>query len=238
MQIRKFTIVVTLVVAVMSLFVSTASAQQEETSVNTITVTGNGSASAAPDMATLSVGVELSGQDISSVYSDVNGTIAAVTAALEGIGITDEDMRTAGLDVWVNNSFMGGGQSMSEVRVTNRINITIRDLGQIENIIDTAISSGANNIFGLQFGLSDNSALESEARIDALTDARSRAEEIATALGVELGDVVSVTEFSGGGILPFAADGNAMIGGGNGAVVEPGRVSVSMSVQVTYRFNN
>lgn len=236
MQIHKVTIVL-LVIALMSLFVSTASAQQEEAMLNTITVTGSGSASSTPDMATVTVGVELFGQDISSVYSEVNSAIASVTLALEEIGITDEDMRTTGLDVWVNNSPMGSGQMMSEIRISNRIHITIHDLQQIENVIDTAISNGANNIFGLQFGVSDNNALESEARINALADARSRAEEIATTLGVELGDVVSVVEYAGGN-RPLNVLDNAMIGGGSGAVVEPGLVSVSMSVQVVYRFNN
>ncbi|GAB5494267.1 MAG: SIMPL domain-containing protein [Phototrophicaceae bacterium] len=237
MKIRKLFIITLMLISLMALMIPSALAQESDTMPNTITVNGSGSATTQPDMATLSVGVEMFGQDILTVYGDVNTTISQVMTALEALGIEDADMRTVGLDVYVNPSQMMGSEMQTETRISNRINITIRDLSQIETVIDTAISNGANSVFGLQFGVSDTSALQSEARANALTDARSRAEEIASNLGVELGSVVSVVEQSGGN-FPFEGSMNAMLDMGGGAVVEPGQVSVAMTMQVTYRFDS
>ncbi len=237
MQIRKLSIIALVLISMISFAIPSSFAQEDNTMPNTITVNGSGSATIEPDMATLSVGVEMFGQDILTVYGDVNTTIADVMAALEALGIEDADMRTVGLDVYVNPVQMGNGDSQSETRISNRINITIRDLSQIETVIDTAINNGANSVFGLQFGVSDTSALESEARSEALTDARSRAEEIASNLGVELGSVVSVVEQNNGN-FPLGIGANAMMDSGGGAVIEPGQVSVSMTMQVTFRFDS
>ncbi len=237
MKIQKSTLITMIILALLSMVVPASLAQENDTMTNTITVTGTGSAESAPDMATLSVGVELSGEDILSIYGDVNTAIANVTAALEELGIADEDMRTAGLDVFVSPTYFEG-PARNETRISNRINITIRDLSQIENVIDTAISNGANTVFGLQFGISDADALEAEARVNALDDARSRAEALASNLGVELGSVVTVIEGNNGGGF-FGVGNNAMMDmSGGGAVIEPGRISVSLSVQITYRFDS
>ncbi|MGB7338712.1 MAG: SIMPL domain-containing protein [Phototrophicaceae bacterium] len=238
MQMHKVLMTALLLMSLLGLIVPTTLAQEDESMPNTITVNGNGTSSLEPNMATLSVGVEKFGQDILSVYQDVNSTIAEVMSALETLGIEDADMRTIGLDVYVSPVQMGGMESQNETRISNRINIIIRDLSQIETVIDTAINNGANSVFGLQFGISDTSILQSEARTNALADARNRAEEIASNLGVELGAVLHVTELQGGN-FGFQESLNAMMDSANGgAVVEPGQVSVSLTMQVTYRFDN
>lgn len=232
---HKFTILVVLVFTLMGFIVPTSFAQEEDTAMpNTITVTGNGAISANPDIATLSVGVEMFGEDILTVYGDVNTALTNVMAALQELGVATEDMQTAGLDIYVQPSF--GEPSMSnETRVSNRLNIVIRDLSQIETIIDAAVNNGANSIFGLQFSVSDRSQLQSDARAAALADARNRAEEIASNLGVTLGSAVRVVEFNNGGSpRPFAFDEAQNSGG---AVIEPGQLAVSMSVEVTYSFD-
>lgn len=222
-----------IVAVLLGMVFSTAIAQEgvPTTSPYTITVTGFGDASAPPDMATLIVGVENGGSDITELYQEVNSTIATITAALEGAGVTDADMRTDGLDVYVNR----GGYEPEEIRVSNRIHITIRDLSKIEEIIDLVVQNGANSIYGLSFGLEENADIQTEARLGALDDARQRAESIAQHLGVELSEVISITEQAYGNV-PMGGGGNAMMGLGGDAVVEPGMVVFTMSVTVTYHF--
>ncbi|MEM9954287.1 MAG: SIMPL domain-containing protein [Chloroflexota bacterium] len=210
---------------------------QEETTPMTITVTGMGSASAEPDMATIEIGVEIPNVDIAVAYSEVNDTIGTIIEALNELDIAREDIRTTGLNIFSE----GGGfeaQAQNRFRVMNRLNVTVRDLDMIESVIDTAVSNGANTIFGLQFGISEPSALQSDARANALDDARTRAGEIADNIGVTLGDVVSVTELQGGG-FPFPVSDMAMgnFGGAESAVVEPGTIGVQIQVEVTFNFS-
>jgi len=98
-----------------------------------------------------------------------------------------------------------------------------------------SIDAGANNIFNLQFDISDPSALAQEARRSAISEAQEQAQQIADTLNLELGQPIVVVQSSGTGgraALPAFSEG---AGGGGGAAVEPGRFSVQVSVQITYR---
>lgn len=219
-----------LVLLVALLLVAPAVAQETGTAQNTITVTGTGKATASPDIATVDIGVEVPSTDIATAYSQVNSTIESIVEALVTLGVAREDIRTSGINIYSEPIMGPEGQSGYQYRVGNRVNVTVRDLALIENVMDTAVNSGANVIFGLQFGISDTAALENEARTKALDDARARAGHIAENIGVGLGDVVTVVEMSSGGFPPVYDGGF----GGGAAVVEPGQLSVSLSIQVTF----
>jgi uncharacterized protein len=216
---------------------ATIAQETPATTPNTITVTGVGVASAAPDMATVVVGVELTGQDITTVYSDVNTSLSNIKTALEELGIAAGDISTASLDIWVQPVYMGEGiPAENETRVGNRLNITVRDLSMIEDVIDTAVGAGANAVYGLTFDVSDKAALESEARTNALADANDRAGQLATGINVTLGDVVSIVEINMGYGFPIPYAEQAQ-GGNGGAVIEPGQFTYTLNVTVTYSFS-
>jgi uncharacterized protein YggE len=63
-------------------------------------------------------------------------------------------------------------------------------------LLDQVVQAGANNITGLNFSIADTSALVSEARIRAFDAAKAKAEAMAKAAGVELGEIISVSESS------------------------------------------
>ncbi len=53
---------------------------------------------------------------------------------------------------------------------------------------------GANNMSGIAFMVEDHKGLEQQARDQAIADARVRAEAMAKAAGLTLGQVISITE--------------------------------------------
>jgi uncharacterized protein YggE len=232
---KRLALLAVLAVAVMAMVIPSVMGQQIPPDVvpNTITVTGVGEASSAPDMATVSLGVELSGQDVTTVYSDVNAALANIKSALEGIGIAPGDISTASFNIYTIN--MGDG-TPSEIRVGNTLNVVVRDLTLIESVLDTAVGAGANAVYGLTFDVSDKAALEAEARTNALADANDRAQQLATGVNVTVGEVVAIVELNNnfGFPLPMAEQG---LGGGGGALIEPGQFTYTLSVQVTYSFN-
>ena len=187
-----------LVIGLLALAIFPAAAQDADITMNTITVIGNGKATAAPDMATIEIGVEFPNTDVAAAYSEVNTTIERIIEAIVALGVAREDIRTTGVNIYSEGIPTPEGQMENRFRVGNRVQVTVRDLSLIESVIDTAVTSGANNIFGLQFGISDPSALEADARVMALDNARERAGQIATNIEVELGDIVSVVEMNTG----------------------------------------
>lgn len=231
----------TLVVTMLALFalVLPAAAQTDDSPVpNTITVIGSGSAAGTPDMANLILGVERTNNNINTAFNEVNTTIDAVIEALVEAGVAREDIRTANLSVFQDRSAPPGpadsGMNQINFVVRNEVQITVRSIDLVPDVLTVALESGANNVFGLNFSISDTSALESDARSDAMADAEARASELAGLIGAELGDVVAIRENVGGGGQPFAEMAMGL-GGGGGAPIEPGRLSVGVNVQVTYR---
>jgi uncharacterized protein YggE len=119
--------------------------------------------------------------------------------------------------------------------VDNSVYVTVRDLAQIGELLDTAVTAGANSIYGVQFDVADKTAALSDARIAAVNDARLVAEELAQATGVSLGAVQSVSNYSGVTPVPFyEGRGGAASQVDSSVPISPGQMTVSVDVTVTY----
>ena len=212
-----------------------AASAQETYPLDTITVIGTGSASGSPDIANIQIGVETINSDISEAFSEANTTIEEVISAMTEAGVDREDIRTSGLNIFSQQP-PGESNQPVEYRVTNQVHVTVRDLSNVEEVINAAVEAGANNIFGFNLAIEDRASLESEARSAAVEDARQRAEEMANLLDVELGGVLVANEGGAEGGSPFIAQSEAFgMGGSGGAVVETGQLTVNMQVQLTYQ---
>lgn len=224
-------------VAMLALVAMPALAQQTYPT-NSITVQGFGQAFGDPDMATIQLGVDVANTDVAVAFAEVNATAAALIEVLKANGIAAEDIRTQSVSVFTDGGFQpmpmeGAGEMPPSVfRVSNNLSVIVRDVNRVGEIIGLAIANGATNVFGPEFGISDTAALEQDARINAIADARARAEQLAAALGVTLGDPIIIVENVGGGIFPTAQFDRAM--GGGAAPIEVGRLSVSVTVQITF----
>jgi uncharacterized protein YggE len=116
------------------------------------------------------------------------------------------------------------------------IQVEIKDIDKVGPVIDTAASSGANRIYGITFGLTDDeiARLELEAFEAALNHASNKAETIADHLGVTITNVLSVSESSYHPYTPYRSYDIAYEGAST-PIIE-GSLSVSMTVQVVYSF--
>ncbi len=214
-----------------TLLANPAAAQAD--SGGTITVPGFGEAFGAPDVASVTLGVETRNQDLAAGMSDADSAITAIIEAIRALGVEAADIQTVEFSVWSEETYGPDGPMLDAPRIyrtTNIVRITVRDTAQVQAVIDAGVTAGANRIHGVSFGLDNPAALEADARVMALADARERAEQIAAAIGVTLGDVVSVTE-GGSGMIPMM-DYAARGGGGGG--IQEGQLSTSIQVQVAF----
>jgi uncharacterized protein len=108
----------------------------------------------------------------------------------------------------------------------------VRDVNQLGDVLDKAVAAGANNIYGVNFSVEDTSKLEADARAKAVANAKSRAESLAQLNGVQLGEVLSVSEVIGGSAYPMDYGVKGL--GGGGTPVQPGELEMSLSIQITY----
>ena len=69
-----------------------------------------------------------------------------------------------------------------------------REMREAIPVLDAAVADGANSLNGLTFGVSNEDALMDEARRAAVAEAKARAELLASAAGVTLGPIISISE--------------------------------------------
>ena len=128
--------------------------------------------------------------------------------------------------------------------VSNNVTVLVRDLQNVDRVIDEAVDAGGDYIRfnGLSFSLEDTSVLQSEARAAAVSNLEEKAAELAELAGVQLGDLLYLGE-SGGAAPPvfkaeFArAQADFAAGSGVSTPISPGEVSISVSVVGQYQIS-
>ncbi|MBX3054806.1 MAG: SIMPL domain-containing protein [Caldilineaceae bacterium] len=220
-----------------------AQAQMDDAGPNrTVTVVGEGVVKIKPDIAQVTIGVEVVKPTVKEASGEANEIMDAVLASLAEAGVEEKDIQTSGFSIWVERIYGQDGSfddEQNRYHVSNSVFATLRDLDTVGATLDAAIEAGANNIYGVTFSLDDPKSIESDARAKAVENAKAKAEELAALNDVEVGAVVSISEVvgQGGGYFGgnFAASQMAMGGGGGGGTsVSPGELSLSMQLQITY----
>ncbi|MCU0904794.1 MAG: SIMPL domain-containing protein [Tabrizicola sp.] len=173
----------------------TAPVLAEEAVTRTISVTGTGSVEAAPDMATLMIGVTTQAPTAAEALAANTSATEAVIARLAASGVEARDMQTSNLSINPNwTGYDSSSPTISGYVAANMLTVRVRNLETTGTILDAAVTDGANTLNGLTFGLADPEPAYNEARKEAVADARAKAELFAAAAGVTLGPVLSIAD--------------------------------------------
>lgn len=194
-----------------------------------ITVTGIGTVNAVPDEATFSLGVQSEGSTAREALAANSERMRRVIAALKAAGVAKEDIQTQ--DVSISPSYEDEGR-VSGYTARNSVSARIRDLAKAGAVLDAATNAGANEIYGPMLDRSDREELQAKALRSAVEDARSKAEALADAAGVSLGDVTAIREGFAGGPEPYFATTLAKTDAS--APIEPGKQDIQATVTVTF----
>ena len=203
----------------------------------TITVVGEGQVSTSPDIAVVQVGVQVIDSDPRVATDKAAQDMNSLLAALKGEGIAEKDIQTSYYSVYVDRPYGPQGPTGEvQYQVSNTVQVTIRDLDRVTDILSVAIDAGANSINSIEFRLSDTSQLKAEARAKAVANAQATAQELAELNGVAVGEVVSISEVIDRGAYfvseqSYAASG---LGGGGAGPISAGDVNVTVQLQITY----
>ncbi|MBI4450174.1 SIMPL domain-containing protein [Candidatus Uhrbacteria bacterium] len=206
-----------------------------------ITVSGEGKVRAAPDVAIVTAGFTELGADARTVQSAINRRAAALVDAVKQAGVAQADIQTVDFSVSPQYAYgEGKAPRVTGYGANQSVEIRIRDLDRINEVLGVVGDVGATNIGGLQFAIDDPKELRAQARQAAIAQARQEAARIADALGVRLGDPVSFKESGGQPIYPMAR-GLALsdIGGEefDAPAIERGTNEITSHVTVTYELH-
>ena len=204
-----------------------------------ITVVGEGIVNIKPDIAKTTIGVETIKGTVKEASDENQEIIATVIEALMAVGVADKDLQTAGFNIYAEQFVApeSGPQAEPQYRyhVTNQVQVTIRDIDKVGDVLDAAIEAGANSTYGVEFRLDDQEGARSEARALAIESANAKAVELAGLTSVTVGQVLSVSEVIGNSPYYSAPSAAAYgLGGGGGTPISAGELQLTMQVQVTY----
>lgn len=175
--------------------------QQEQVagySYNTIVVSGSGTATGVPDLANLSLGVSVTADTVAAARDQAATSMQEVMQSLSDNGVESADIQTSHFGVhpqydW-NPSI--GEQQFQGYRVSNRLNVTVRDTETVGTVIDAVIAAGGDDIeFNyLSFAFSDTAELEKQARQAAVADMHDKARQLAKFSGRPIGKLLTISE--------------------------------------------
>lgn len=163
-------------------------------SAHTVTVAGTATIKTAPDEAIVSLGVQTSAGSADAALSQNAARMTKVMNALIGFGIGKADIATT--DVSLYPTYSPSGTSVTGYQASNSVQVTVRQMGRVGKLIDTAVGAGANLGGGITFQVSDQNLGLNDALASAVKDSRAKAEVLASAGGAQLGSVVSIDETS------------------------------------------
>ena len=200
--------------------------------VRQITVVGTGEVKAAPDQATVQIGVQTQGEAARDALTENNAKMAALIEQLKQLGVAEKDIQTSNFSI--SPTYNNDGRVVTGYQVNNMASVTIRNVTAAGDLLDDIVSAGANTVWGISFGIGDPKALQSAARDAAIADARTRAEAMATAAQGTVGQVLSISENIGLVPQPFLNRGGAGAAAADSVPVGTGEQAVTAQVQITY----
>src|SRR5258706_971956 len=159
----------------------------------TLTVQGQGKTSAVPDIATLSVEVSQEGSDLDPVLVQVRKEMNRVLDVVKAQGIAEKDVQTEFFQVRPKyEQDKRANPHRAGFVVSNRIAVKVRDLKKAGKALSAVLNAGATSVDGPNFELDNPQAAEREALAAAAKDAKAKAQAVAEAAGVQLGEIVTI----------------------------------------------
>jgi hypothetical protein len=204
----------------------------------TLSLTAEGKVEQASDVADIQTGVMTQAATASEAMHQNAERMSRVVAALKAAGVASRDIQTSGLNLNAQYRYQDNQPpQLVGYQAVNNVSVRVRDLPRMGRIIDTLVAQGANQINGPTFRLDKPEPALDLARANAVKTARDRAQLYATAAGMRVKRIVSISESGAYAPPPYPVPmvrAQAMMKEAADTAVEPGEVSMTVNVNVTF----
>jgi uncharacterized protein len=203
-----------------------------------ISVVGQGIVTSPPNVARITIGSEVFDASLSNAQAEAARRMDAVVAKLKADGIQDTDIHTVAFNI--NPQYDQRDQAQAPVlrgyQVQNQVEVKTTNVGGLGPLIDDAVGSGATRVFGIRFESDNTEALKNQARDQAMTNARAKADQLAKAAGVTVGRPLTIEESDTGGVTPVERVPSAALAApaAVSTPIQPGELQVSTTVHVVW----
>jgi uncharacterized protein YggE len=200
-----------------------------------ITVSGTGRVTTPPDQATLTMGVQMTAPTLAEATQQASANMTRVLDAIKAQGIDPKEIQTSQYNVNpITNYKQGQTPQITGYQVMNVVTVTVNNLDNVGKVLDAGMSAGANYLGGVNFGVADRAPYEMDARTAAVQNATQKAQTLAQAAGVKLGQVLSLSETTSS-LPPPVPRGMALVADSAAAgPVESGALQISVNVEMRF----
>ncbi len=212
---------------------------QEIETKNTITVSDTGEIYTKPDLGIAVFSVKTEKKTVAQAMSENTAKMNEIIDSMKNLGVEEKDLKTTAFDIYVRYNYLETGtRVLAGYEITQSLQVKIRDLEKIGQIIQSATNAGANQVGNLSFTIDNEDEFKKQAREEAINKAKAKAKELANQLGVDLVRIIGFYENG----EPVYYDNYSMkeavgIGGGGVPQIETGENKISVSVSITYEIN-
>ena len=213
---------------------------QPPESKNTITVSDTSDIYAKPDLALTTFSVVTEAKTVAGAMSENTKKMNAIVDFMKKQGVDEKDLKTTNFNISPRYEWHKDGKRvLVGYEVTQSLEVKIRDMEKIGDIIQGGTDAGANQVDDLQFTIDKEDELKKQVRAEAIEKAKTKAKELASQLGVNL---VRITNFSESAVVPvprfygYLEEAKSM-GGAGTPQIETGENKISVSITITYEIN-
>lgn len=208
-----------------------------------VTVTGQGKVSYNPDIAVVTLGVQIDKvAKPEEALTQLNNKVNSIIKAVKALSISDENIQTQNYSLYPQYDYKDNISTVSGYNANQQLVIKVVDYDKNPNklsaVIAEASKAGANQVNNLTFDAANMNDLKQTARVLAIGDAKSKSDALAKAAGVRLEDITGWYENLINPMPSYAIDYAKGGMGGGGAVSNPstpaGSREVIIEIGVTY----
>ena len=198
-------------------------------------VVATGEVTRVPDIVRINAGVMTQAPTATEAIRQNAARMESMRAALRRAGVADRDIQTSAINLhpeWRhmenrNPEFVG-------YRAHNQVSVRFRDVANAGRILDALVEAGANQIDGPMLAIERPEAALDEARMQALANARARAELYARSLNMRVARILSVSE-AGASYMPprpMMAEARAM--NVSDTRIDPGEQTLTVALTISF----
>lgn len=215
--------------------ISSGSVASGTKTTRSMNVSGSGQVTLVPDLASISIGVRTEADEVTDALSGNTDKANAISDILADYNVAKEDIKTSNFNVYPSDRYdpMTGEITSHYFVVENTVTVIVRDLSNLGEILSAVVNAGANSIYGISFDVEDREAAINQARELAIQDAQAKAQSIADAAGVDLGDLLSINIYGvSSPVTYYDSKGGAY--SASSVPVSSGTLTVTIECNLTY----
>ena len=206
------------------------------TKTDVFSVSGEGKASLIPDTANVNLGITSTNSSIAIARNQTNLIINKIVSDLKSLGIENKNIKTTNYNISPDYNYSDGKQRINGYTVSANVEVKISPIDRLNQAIDLATKDGANSVGGIGFTVNDDQLekLQQQARREAISNAKKKAQELADESGVILGRVINISESNASFPRPVQFLEASQSLKADSTKIEPGESTITTSITLSY----